>query len=70
MAVNFIYQRQRLEAGEFHSDLEWYWTKGELEILCHWAGTFSKTISVPAGATVIEVKAIIRNDAAGHYMHY
>lgn len=67
MAVNFINRRGQLEAGELASDREWFWTKGDAEIQCHQGGDLSKTISAPAGATVVEVKAIIRNDAAGKY---
>lgn len=63
MGLNFIYERQRLEAGELSTDREWFWTKGEPEIYCNQGGEFSKTIGVPVGAGVSLVKNLIRADA-------
>lgn len=60
--INFEYKFECLRAGCPELDREWEWCKGDPEIVVSQAGEFTRVISVPAGATVTEVKAIIRGD--------
>ena len=60
--INFEYKFECLRAGCPELDREWEWIKGDPEIVVSQAGEFARVISVPAGATVTEVKAIIRGD--------
>lgn len=63
MAINFDWRSGILEAADTHTGREWCWYQGDTEITRTQDGELAGTISVPAGATVTEVKAIIRNDA-------
>ena len=63
MSVNFEYRSSILEASDPATDTEWCWFKGCEELTKSVDGCQVGTLSVPAGATVNEVKAIIRLDA-------
>ena len=60
--INFEYKFECLSAGCPELDREWEWCKGDPEIVVSQCGEFARVIAVPAGATVTEVKAIIRGD--------
>lgn len=60
--INFEYKFECLRAGCPELDREWEWCKGDPEIVVSQGGEFARVISVPALATVSEVKAIIRGD--------
>ena len=60
--INFEYKFSQLRAGCPELDREWEWCKGDPEIVVSQAGAFARVIAVPGGATVTEVKAIIRGD--------
>ena len=62
MSINFEYKFGWLKAGCPELDTEWEWGKGDPEIVVSQAGAFARVIAVPVGATVTEVKAIIRGD--------
>jgi len=63
MAINFDYRCGILEAADTKTGYEWCWYKGDTEITRTQNGELSSSFSVPVGATVIEVKGIIRDDA-------
>lgn len=63
MTVNFEYKWNLLQAANPETDTEWSWEKGDREIVISHGGQNVGTLSVPDGATVTEVKAIIRTDA-------
>ena len=60
--INFEYKFGWLRAGCPELDREWEWGKGDPEIVVSHGGGFARVIAVPVGATVTEVKAIIRGD--------
>lgn len=60
--INFEYKYECLKAGCPELDREWEWTRGDPEVVVSQAGEFARVIEVPAGASVTEVKAIIRAD--------
>ena len=60
--INFEYKFECLRAGCPELDTEWEWCKGDPEIVVSQGGEFARVIAVPVGATVTEVKAIIRGD--------
>lgn len=60
--INFEYQYECLRAGCPELDREWEWCKGDPEIVVSQGGEFARVIAVPVGATVSEVKALIRGD--------
>lgn len=62
MSINFSYKFGWLKAGCPELDREWEWCKGDPEIVISQGGEFAGVIAVPVGATVTEVKAIIRGD--------
>ena len=61
--INFEYRRGRLDAGDPATDTEWAWERGDLEIVISRGGQLAGTIPAPEGATVVQVKALIRDDA-------
>ena len=67
MAINFDYRSGILEAADTESGREWCWYKGDLEITKAQDGELAGTISVPEGASVVEVKAIIREYAKAQH---
>ena len=60
--INFEYKFSQLRAGCPELDREWEWCKGDPEIVVSQGGEFARVIAVPVGATVSEVKALIRRD--------
>lgn len=58
--VNFEYRSGVLEAGCPITDMEWCWFKGDTVVTVTAAGAPAPSLDVPEGATVAEVKAIIR----------
>jgi hypothetical protein len=60
--INFEFKFGWLKAGCPELDTEWEWGKGDPEIVVSQGGEFARVIAVPALATVIEVKALIRRD--------
>lgn len=63
MAINFDYRGGILEAADTNTGSEWCWYKGDTEITKTQDGLLVGSISIHAGAAVVEVKAIIRDDA-------
>ena len=61
--INFEYRLGRLDAGDPATDTEWAWERGDLEIVISRGGQLAGTIPAPEGATVVQVKALIRDDA-------
>lgn len=60
--INFEYKFGWLKAGCPELDREWEWGKGDPEIVISQGGEFAGVIAVPGGATLSEVKALIRGD--------
>ena len=63
MAITFDWRSGILEAADPATGREWCWFKGDLEITVSLDGELAGSLSVPDSASVVEVKAIIRNDA-------
>ena len=63
MTVNFEFRWGQLLAGDPATDTEWAWERGDLEIVISRGGQLAGTIPAPEGATVVQVKALIRDDA-------
>ncbi len=61
--VNFEYRSGILEGADPVTGREWCWFKGDLECVISDDGQNVGTLAVPDGATVIEVKALIRKAA-------
>lgn len=61
--INFVYQSSILEAADPASDRAWCWFKGDAEVVISDDGEIVGTLAVPDGATVVQVKALIREDA-------
>jgi hypothetical protein len=61
--VNFEYRSGILEAADTATGREWCWFKGDAEVVISDDGQNVGTLAVPDGATVIEVKALIRKAA-------
>lgn len=63
MAITFDWRSGILEAADPTTGREWCWFKGDREITVSLDGELAGSLTVPAGASVVEVKAIIRGDA-------
>lgn len=63
--VNFEYRYGWLEAADPATDREWSWRKGDGEVVVSHGGQWAGVLDVPQGATVPEVKTMIRQDAKG-----
>lgn len=61
--VNFEYRSGILEGADPASDRAWCWFKGDAEVVISDDGQNVGTLAVPDGATVTEVKALIRKAA-------
>lgn len=61
--INFEYRAGVLEAADTATGREWCWFKGDLECVISDDGQNVGTLAVPYGATVVQVKALIREDA-------
>ncbi len=62
MAINFDYRCGILEAADTKTGREWCWYRGYLEVTRTENGKLLSSIDVPIGATVVDVKALIRMD--------
>lgn len=62
MAINFDYRCGILEAADTKTGREWCWYKGDLEVTRTENGELLTSMSDPLGATVVEVKTLIRMD--------
>lgn len=62
MAINFDYRCGILEAADTKTGRGWCWYKGDPEVTRTENGELLSSIGVPIGATVVEVKALIRMD--------
>ena len=62
MTINFDYRCGILEAADTKTGREWCWDKGDSEVTRTENGELLSSIGVPIGATVVNVKALIRMD--------
>lgn len=62
MTINFDYRCGILEAADTKTGREWCWYKGDPEVTRTENGELLSSIGVPIGATVVEVKTLIRMD--------
>lgn len=58
--INFEYRAGILEGAAPSLDVEWCWFKGDAHVTTTRQGSPAPSLDVPMGATVAEVKAIIR----------
>ncbi|BBQ53692.1 MULTISPECIES: hypothetical protein [Aeromonas] len=63
--VNFDYRSGILEAADPATDREWCWFKGDAWITENQSGERHTVIDAPTGATVAEIKSLIRARAKG-----
>lgn len=63
MTIAFEYRGNILEGADQKTGREWCWFKGDLECVISDDGQNVGTLAVPEGATVTEVKALIRKAA-------
>lgn len=61
--INFEYRSGILEGADATTGREWCWFKGGAEVVISHDGVNVGTLAVPYGATVVQVKALIREDA-------
>ncbi|MEI4940156.1 hypothetical protein U1439_21610, partial [Aeromonas caviae] len=62
VTINFDYRCGILEAADTKTGREWCWYKGDPEVTRTENGKLLSSIDVPIGATVVNVKALIRMD--------
>ena len=61
--INFDYQAGVLEGADPVTGREYCWFRGDSEVVISHDGVNVGTLAVPYGATVVQVKALIREDA-------
>ena len=62
MTINFDYRCGILEAADTKTGPEWWWYKGGPGVTSTENGGVLSSIGGPIGATVVEVKTLIRMD--------